>query len=277
MNSKIRTFLREPVVLFILIGIVLYISQALLFNPDPSARKQITVTSNQLKQLESGFSKTWMRSPTQSELEGLIDDYIRNEVFYREALAMGLAEDDQVIRNRMRQKLELMLDNMASVNVPSQQMLETYLQENADDFRQDYQVSFIQVFINPEEHSDPGAVAENLLEQLQDGASPEDLGDRTMMGYAFSKYSQTDVARRFGNKFSWQVSNVEPGIWSGPLNTGIGLHLIRIDCFQVGTLPELSEIRQSVEREWMVKQKSKVKTAAYEKLIEGYDIQIEEK
>ena len=277
MNSKIRTFLREPVVLFILIGIVLYISQALLFNPDPSARKQITVTSDQLKQLESGFTKTWMRSPTQSELEGLIEDYIRNEVFYREALAMGLAEDDQVIRNRMRQKLELMMDNMASVNVPSQQMLEAYLQENADDFKEDYQVSFIQVFVNPEKQSDPQGVAMNLLRQLQEGARPEDLGDRTLMGYSFPDYSQTDVGRRFGSDFARQVAQVEPGVWSGPLNSAVGVHLIRIDRFESGTMPELSKIRSSVEREWMARKKSELKDAAYEKLLDGYDIQIEEK
>jgi len=277
MNSKVKTLLREPIVLFILIGSVLYLLQVLVFNTDPSARKQIIVTSDQLKQLESGFFNTWMRPPTQNELEGLIADQIRNEVFYREALAMGLEENDQVIRNRLRQKLELLMDNMASVNVPSQQMLEAFLQENADDFKKDYRVSFIQVFVNPEQHSDPQVVAENLLDQLQDGASPEDLGDRTLMGYSFPDYSQTDVGRRFGSDFARQVAKVEPGEWSGPLNSGVGLHLIRIDRFENGTMPELSEIRSSVEREWMARKKSELKDAAYEKLLDGYDIQIEEK
>jgi hypothetical protein len=277
MISVVKKLIREPIVLFIIIGLALYIIQASVFNSDPSSRKQITITSDQLMQLESGFSKTRMRPPTQSELEGLIADHIRNEVLYREALAMGLAENDQVIRSRLRLKLELLMDNMASVNVPSQPMLESFLQENADDFKEDYQVSFIQVFVNPEEHTDPQVVAENLLTQLQVGANPEDLGDRTMMGYAFHEYSQTDVARRFGTQFASQVSQGETGQWSGPVNSSIGLHLIRIDFYQEGTLPELSDIRKSVEREWMVKQKSEVKAAAYEKLLEGYDIQIEEK
>ena len=277
MKPKVRALFHEPIVLFILIGFVFYLLQALIFNTDPSDRKQIIVTSDQLNQLESGFFNTWMRSPTQNELEGLIADQIRNEVFYREALAMGLEENDQVIRNRLRQKLELLMDNMASVNVPSEQMLEAFLQENADDFKKDYQVSFIQVFVNPELHSDPQLVAENLLDQLRDGASAEDLGDRTLMGYAFPEYSQTDVGRRFGSDFARQVIQVEPGVWSGPLNSGIGLHLIRIDHFEEGTLPELSQIRKSVEREWMAKQKSELKMAAYEKLLEGYDVQIQKK
>ena len=263
--------------MFILIGSVVYLLQALAINNKPSASRQIIIRSEQLKQLESGFSNTWMRLPTEIEMEGLIADQIRNEVFYREALAMGLEENDQVIRNRLRQKLELHMDNMASVNVPSEQMLEAFLQENADDFKKDYQVSFIQVFVNPELHSDPQVVAENLLDQLQDGASPEDLGDRTLMGYAFQEYSQTDVGRRFGTDFARQVAKVEPGEWSGPLNSGVGLHLIRIDRFENGTMPELSEIRSSVEREWMARKKSELKVAAYEKLLEGYDIQIEEK
>jgi len=277
MNPKVKTFFRKPIVLFIIIGSVLYLLQALVIKDDPSARKQIIVSSDQLKQLESGFSNTWMRQPTQNEREGLIADHIRNEVLYREALAMGLEENDQVIRNRLRQKLELLMDNMASVNVPSQQMLEAYLQENADDFKEDYQVSFIQVFVNPENHSDPQSVALNWLSRLQEGERPENIGDRTLMGYSFPDYSQTDVGRRFGSGFARQMIQVEPGKWSGPLNSGLGLHLIRIDHFEVGTLPELSEIRSSVEREWMARQKSELKAAAYEKLLEGYDVQIEEK
>ena len=276
-NSKVKTLLREPIVLFILIGSVIYLLQALAFNTNPSGSKQIIVSSVQLKQLENGFSNTWMRPPTEIELEGLIANYIRNEVFYREALAMGLEENDQVIRNRLRQKLELLMDNMASVNVPSQQMLEAYLQESADDFKGDYRVSFIQVFVNPEEHSDPQNVALNLLKQLQEGARPEDLGDATLMGYSFPDYSQTDVGRRFGSDFSRQVIQVESDEWSGPLYSGMGLHLIRIDHFENGTLPELSEIQNSVEREWMAKKKSEFKAATYEKLLEGYDVLIQQK
>ena len=276
MNSKIKTLLREPIVPFIFIGSVLYLLQALVFNTDSSAPKQIKVTSEQLKQLEVGFSNTWMRAPLENELEGLIANYIRNEVFYREALTMGLQENDQVIQNRLRQKLELLMDNMASVNVPSQQMLEAYLEENADDFKRDYQVSFIQVFVNPEKHSNPQSVALKFLKQLQEGARPEDLGDRTLMGYSFPDYSQTDVGRRFGSDFSRQLAQEQPGGWSGPLNSGMGLHMIRIDHFEIGTMPELSEIRSSVEREWMANQKSEFKAAAYEKLLEGYDVQIQQ-
>jgi hypothetical protein len=277
MNSKVKSFFREPIVLFILIGSAFYLLQTLVFRDNPSGSKQIIVSSNQLQQLERGFSKTWMRSPTGIELEGLIANHIKNEVFYREALAMGLEENDQVVRNRLRQKLELLMDNMASVNVPSEQMLEAYLLKNADDFKADYEVSFIQVFVNPEVHSDPELAAMNLLKQLQDGARPEDLGDRTLMGYSFPNYSQTDVGRRFGSDFAVQLIQAEPGGWIGPIYSGVGLHLIKIDQFENGTLPELSEIRISVEREWMVRKKSELKLAAYEKLLEGYDVVIEEK
>jgi hypothetical protein len=277
MNSKVKSFFREPIVLFILIGSSFYLFQTLVFSDNPPARKQIIVSSDQMQQLESGFSNTWMRPATEIELEGLIANHIKNEVFYREALAMGLEENDQVVRNRLRQKLELLMDNMASVNVPSEQMLEAYLLKHADDFKADYEVSFIQVFVNPEVHSDPELAAMDLLKQLQDGARPEDLGDRTLMGYSFPNYSQTDVGRRLGRDFADQLIQAKPGGWIGPLYSGVGLHLIKIDHFEDGTLPELSEIRISVEREWMVRKKSELKLAAYEKLLEGYDVVIEEK
>ena len=277
MNSKLKTLLREPIVLFILIGCVLYLLQAMVFNTDPSARKQIIVSSKQLKQLENGFSNAWMRRPTESELEGLIANHIKYEVFYREALAMGLDESDQVIRNRLRQKLELLMDNMASVNVPSEQMLATFLQENADDFEKDYQVSFMQVYVNPENHPDPEQEARDLLNRLHAGANPEDLGDRTLVGYDFPHYTETDVGRQFGRDFAEQLALERLGEWTGPIFSGLGVHLVKILNFKEGVIPDLSEIRVIVEREWMASQKTRMKDAAYEKLLEGYEVIIEEK
>ena len=220
------------------------------------------------------FAASWMRPPTEREMQGLIDSHIRNEVYYREALAMGMDRNDQVIQNRLRQKLELLMDDLASVTVPSEQMLRQYLRENEADFRTDYTVSFIQVYINPENHADPETEARRVLGKLKEGAPPEELGDRTFAGYVFQESRQSDVARQFGAELVRELTGLPMEEWTGPVFSGMGIHLIWISELKEGALPDLSEIRVIVEREWMAGRKKELKDAAYKKLLEGYDIVI---
>lgn len=249
---------------------------SLYINLRPAEPKRIEVTMDQMEQMATQFAASWLRPPTESEFQGLLDNHVRNEVYYREALILGLEKNDQVIQNRLRQKLELLMDNMASVNVPSEQMLATFLQENADDFKRDYEVSFMQVYVNPENHPDPEQEARDLLNRLHTGTNPEDLGDRTLVGYEFPYYTQTDVGRQFGREFAQELALERPGDWTGPLYSGLGVHLVKILNFKEGVIPDLSEIRRIVEREWMALKKTQMKDAAYEKLLEGYDVIIEE-
>jgi len=156
-------------------------------------------------------------------------------------------------------------------------MLAAFLLENADDFRRDYEVSFIQVYVNPENHQDPEQVARELLKQLQADANPEELGDRTFMGYEFPNHTESDVSRQFGDDFTRQLALEGTGNWTGPIFSALGVHLVYISHFQERIMPELSEIRSIVEREWMARQKIEMKDAAYEKLLESYDVIIDEK
>lgn len=276
-NFNLNRILHQPILLYVLIGFAFYLLYALFINLKPVEPKRIEVTMKQMEQMATQFTASWMRLPTESEFQGLIDNHIRNEVYYREALILGLDKNDQVIQNRLRQKLELLMDNMASVNVPSEQMLAAFLLENADDFRRDYEVSFLQVYVNPENHQNPEQVARDLLNQLQAGVNPEELGDRTLMGYEFPYYKRSDVSRQFGDEFAQQLELERTGNWTGPLFSAFGVHLVLVSHFKEGSLPELSKIRSIVEREWMAKQKTEMKDAAYEKLLDGYDVIIHEK
>ena len=272
MSLSVRRIIREPVVLFLATGLLFFLIYTIASNSGSPEQKQIVVSDSQVEQMALKFAATWLRPPTEGEMRGLIDSYVRNEVYYREALAMGLEQNDQVIQNRLRQKLELLMDNVASITVPSEQMLRQYLQENEETFRTDYSISFVQVYINPENHADPEAEAKNILVSLQAGSNPEELGDRTFAGYVFESYSQNDVARQFGADFTLQLSACPLEEWYGPVFSGMGVHLIRIAEFEEGVLPDLTEIRGVVEREWMAARKKELKDASYEKLLEGYEI-----
>ena len=134
------------------------------------------MTAAQVEQLAAQFSRTWMRPPTEEELAGLIERHIRGEVFYREALAMGLDQDDPYVRNRLGQKLEFLLDDLSAETAPSDETLARYLQEHGERYQVPARVSFQQVYLNPDRHPQLEADATRLLAQLRGGADPATLG-----------------------------------------------------------------------------------------------------
>jgi len=274
MPERLSKIIREPVSLFLMIGFLVFGLRSLIPDDGPGKQQEIFISEMQIEQMATEFASTWLRPPTETELQNLIENLIRDEVYYREALALGLDRNDQVIQNRLRQKLELLMDNMASVNVPTEQMLISYLESHPEDFRTEYSVSFTQVYFNPENHGDPEAEARKALEALRAGTDPRELGDMTLTGYDFQDYRKSDVARQFGPRFSDQLATARQGEWTDPLFSGLGVHLVRIDEMDEGDLPELSEIRPLVEREWRAARKQELKDAAYASLLENYRVTV---
>ena len=270
-----KRLLREPLLLFIVIGLGFFMLRIWITNSTEPETKRITVSTDQVEQMSSEFNLTWMRPPTESEMEGIINDFVRNEVYYREALALGLDKNDLVVRRRLRQKMELIMDDLNAVGVPSDQVLTTFLQEHADIFQLEPQVSFEQVYLSPDLHLDMEADAKNMLASLRAGAAPETLSDPTLVGYEYTLATQSEIARFFGNAFARQVVELEPGVWLGPLYSGLGGQLVRVSERRDGRLPALAEVREQVEREWLALKRKELKNAAYGKLLEGYEVVIE--
>lgn len=266
-----KKWLREPIIHFLLIGLLLYFIINLLRPSETGEDLTITLTSGQVSGLADQFSNTWMRPPTETELNALIDRYFRNEVAYREAMKLGLEQNDSVIQQRLRMKLELLLDNMTSLAVPSDPVLSAFLQENAERFTEDPIVSFYQVYLNPDKHADFDADAAAIITRLNQGEDPEELGDPTIIGMAFNQVSKHNIGREFGEAFADQLIELETGRWIGPIFSGLGAHVVIVTNRQEARLPELSEIRPAVEREWMAIRQKELKDAAYANLMEQYE------
>jgi len=273
----LSTIWREPLVQFLLIGGILVTLLGLARRAGGGDDYRIVVGAEQIQQLADQFSRTWMRPPTESELSGLIQSHVRDEVYYREGLAMGLDRNDPLIRRRMRQKLELLLDDMATVRIPSDQVMTAFMQANEEKFRQEPQVSFRHIYLNPDRRENLEAEAREVSAELRDGADPGVLGDPTMMGYEFTLAYQSVIARSFGDAFARQILELEPGTWSGLLYSGLGGHLVLVTDIVDGRMPELSEVRADVEQEWLALRRKELKDAAYDRLLEGYDVVIESK
>ena len=271
-----KYLMREPLVHFLIIGAALFLLFGLFNNPAGPQSDRIVITTGQIDYLKANFTRTWQHSPTEKELQRLIDSYVRDEIFYREALAMGLDRDDSVIRRRLKQKLEIMSDDLAGVAIPSDEELRQFLKTHPESFRHDPQVAFRHIFLNSDQRGN-GAMDEatRLLAELStegNTTNPDMLGDSLMLPRSFDLSAASVIARFFGEPFSLDIMKIKPGQWAGPIQSGYGLHLVLVSQQIEARLPELSEVREAVEREWSVAYRKKLKNNLYKKLREKYTI-----
>jgi hypothetical protein len=267
---------REPLVHFLLIGAVLFILFDLTREESGDPANRILVSESQVEQLAAQFRRTWLRPPTQEELAGLIKSYVRDEIYYREALAMGLDRNDPQVRQRMRLKLEFLLEDLTAEEPPADEVLDAYLQQNPEKFLIPPRISFRQVFLSFDRDRALESDAKQLLVELRAGAAAEPLGDPTLLPNEQTAVSQRMIARTFGERFAETVTALEPGSWQGPLFSGLGAHLVLVTDRVEGRLPNLAEIRSEVEQEYLAERRRELKERAYRKLREGYEVVIEQ-
>lgn len=274
MISSIKNLWREPLLHFLLIGLALFVFYGLTNDKGSSTARQIVVTGGQVEQLTASFKRTRLRPPTEEELSGLIEGYVHDEVFYREALAMGLDQNDPLVRKHMRMKLEFLLEEMTAGDATDKE-LTAYLQQHPDKFSTETVISFQQVYLNPDKRKDLFGDAKKLLARLNSGTVPETVGDRTMVPSELNLASQRDIKRSFGEGFSQDVIKLSPGEWTGPIQSSYGLHLLKVSERIEGRWQELAEIRHLVEREYQAQRREEQKKLTYQALREGYDVVIE--
>ncbi len=265
---------REPLLHFLLIGAALFVFYGLTRETVIEAPKRIHVVPGQVGQLTANFERTWSRPPTPEELDAMIEGHVREEVFYREALAMGLDQDDPQVRRRMRMKLEFILEDLSAQDY-GDDVLNAYLQQQADRFRNETQLSLRQVYLNADLREDLATDTRKLLTSLNQGVNPDTLGDPTLAPRAYLLVRQSEIARDFGEEFAREVAALPPGGWTGPLYSPFGAHLVMIDRRIDARLPALAEIRDRVLREYQAEQRKQQKGVAYQKLRETYQITVE--
>jgi len=269
--------LRDPLIHFLLIGAALF----LLAPGSGTARgsDRIVISAGEVERLRGTFQGLWQRPPTRQELNGLVNDYVAEEVYYREALALGLDQGDAVIRRRLRQKMEFFSEDLAGVTEPTEAELEAYLAAHPDRFRRDARQSFVQIYFNRDRRG-AGAdqAARDLLAVLNGpGASidPAQAGDPLMLGTSFERLTSADVAGLFGQEFADSVLTLQPGSWSGPIPSGYGLHLVRVTDRVPGRLPALAEVRDEVRRELVLERQRQLSADVYRRLRDRYTIAVE--
>ena len=261
---------------FLTLGATLFALYGFVGKRSTEAPEKIVVSAARIANLGDGFARTWRRPPSEQELKGLIEDYIRDEVFYREGRAAGLDRDDVVIRRRVRQKMEFLAEDM-SVPEPSDDQLAAYLQSHPERFRAEDRITFHQVFLSATRRAttieaDSNQVARALADAAADAKA---LGDPFLLGEEFRGVSPNKLTSIFGEDFAKQVSAMETGRWHGPISSGFGQHFVFISERVSGDLPQLDAVRRAVRRELANARRLEAEKMLYASLRERYEIVVE--
>lgn len=276
--SRIASIFAEPLVHFLLIGAILFAVYSYLQSDTRSNPQRFLVSAGKIEHLASLFTRTWQRPPTRVELEGLIDDYVREEIAYREGMKMGLDEDDTIIRRRIRQKLDFIADDLGSQIEPTEEQLTTFLNENPDIYRIDPRITFQQVFLDPDRHAvDLQESMAKLLNTLQSDptAAADQLGDQTLLEYQNTDRTKRDVASNFGPRFAEEIVKLPLQQWHGPIRSSYGVHAVYITERTEGRLPTLNDVRDLVRRDWEQKHRKDLIESFYQGLMKKYEVAIE--
>ncbi len=274
-----KRLLREPLLHFLLLGAVLFAVDRYVPPPGGSgpSSMQIQLSLDDLAQLALQFQAQWRREPTAQELTRLIENKVQNEVLYREALAMGLDKDDERVKRRMAQKLQFLAEDVASAREPTSAGLKSWFEKNSIKFAEPNRVSFRHLYFSPDRRGqrardDAAKALAKLSDQPQDAKLAASLADPFMFQDYYRDRAPEFLGKEFGPKFAQAVAKLSPGSWQGPVESGLGWHLVFVDTVIPGRVPAFEEIETDVKTTWLGEQKELAWRKAYEAMRAKYTV-----
>ena len=271
----LRRMLYEPLVHFLVLGCVLFALYGVVA-PGADTERKIVVDDATVAMLAQRYASVWLRQPSSAELQGLVDTYVREEILYREGVAMGLDRDDPVIQRRVLQKLDVLSEESSAVNAATDVELEDYLQAHAERYAIPSTYSFEQVLFDPVRHGP--ALEEEFnaaLAALNAGADPAKLGDSSLLPLQYDSVPLDRIARDYGEAFAVGIEGLSPGRWQGPVRSGFGVHAVRVNSKTAAQSATLADVRAAVERDWENDRRVQAREAYYQGVLKNYTVQID--
>ncbi len=266
-----RAIWREPLLHFLLAGAMIFAVNAWR-GPDTSRQSdKIIVTVNQVARMAVLWEKTWGRTPTEAELQGLVRDRIKEEIYYREALKLGLDINDTVIRRRLRQKMEFLALTDLEMSAPDPAVLRDWFENNAERYVIGPSFWFEQIYFE----GNDSARIETVLQSLQTGMAGDASGDPISLPAQMQSANEAEISRIFGQDFYNGLLDLPMDQWSGPVASGFGQHLVRITAMQAASVPGFEDRRAQVQRDWLAQARLRIEQEKYETLRDKYTIEIE--
>jgi PPIC-type PPIASE domain len=263
---------REPLLHFLVAGAALFLLYHFVSDSEPAGDEQIIVTAGHIEHLTTLFLKSRQRLPTDTELKGLIDDFVVEEVLYREAKSIGLDQDDTIIRRRLRQKMEFLFEDFSRVE-PTRVELQKFLADNPEQFKTEARITFEHVYFKDSSRAE----AMVLLSELRTtgAAPPDDMFLSGLLPPHFEFAREAEIGAQLGRDFASRLLSLEPGKWTGPVDSPFGVHLVYIEEIIPGRLPELDEVTDIVTRDWQVVSRAESEKEILEALRAKYTVTIE--
>lgn len=274
-----KALLREPLLHFLLIGALLFGLYAFTSGGSGAspASREIRLSVDEFEQLVLVFKAQWRRPPTPQELAQLVDNKVQQEVLYREALAMGLDKDDEIVKRRMAQKMQFLAEDVAAAREPSDDELRRWFGERQALFAQPSRVGFRHLYFSPDRRGTRAkdaaqAALARLVGQPEDSALAATLADPFMFQDYYRDRTPEFLAKEFGPAFARALPTLVPGSWQGPFESGFGWHLVYVDTLIPGRVPAFEEIEPEIKRAWLAEQKTLVSQKAYKEMRAKYTV-----
>jgi len=277
--SIAKRLLREPLFHFLVAGVLIFVLSDLLGRSQRDVGLRVVITQDQIERLAALWERVRQRPPTATELKGLVDDYVKEEIFYREALALGLDRNDTIIRRRLRQKMEFLTSDIENDPEPSEAELNAYLKRHANRYQIEPKVAIRQIYLNTDRRGTAASRdAERFLSVVKAKGGDADIsamGDPTQLPAEISLSSKSEIARIFGEEFASKVVGLDIGKWVGPLRSAYGAHIVIVQQRKDGRKPVLHEVRKVLKRDWLAERRIEKQQDRFELLRQAYTITIE--
>ena len=277
--SSIKRCLREPLVHFLLIGLGMFVIYGVL-NPGPGqggSLSRIVLTEDDLRQLQIAFTAQWRRSPTPEELAELVNSKVREEILYREALALGLDKEDTIVKRRMAQKMDFLAEDLSDLREPTTEELRAWFEKNSQRFALPSRTTFRHLYFSPDrrgEHTRADAVSalNELAGKPEDSPAAVALADPFMFQDYYGDRTPEQLAKEFGPNFAQSLFQIKPGSWQGPIESGYGWHLVWVGSITPSRMPQFEEVEQDVKSKWIEEQRAETKRKMFEAMRTRYEV-----
>jgi len=269
--------IREPLIQFFAIALLLFGANSFIQGPRRQAPEaSITISQGRVQQIADSYRLLAGRMPSRAELQALVDDFIDEEVDYREAIAMGLDADDTIVRRRMRQKLEFLAEDADASEEPSDAQLAAWLEQHAAEYRIPARISFRHVLASSDTRGErASADAASFLDALKSGTDPEKLGDASMLPSALPLTTERGIAALFGEAFASSVFGHDDAGWFGPVASPLGAHDVLIASREPASDPTLDRVRDRLRSDWIEARRMAARDKFHDRLRQRYQAAVE--
>jgi parvulin-like peptidyl-prolyl isomerase len=277
MSVMIARWLREPLLQFLALGLVLFIAYHEFDQTVGPLPGRIELTADDLRQLGISWVAQGRPAPSPEQMQSLIDAWVREQILYREALALGLDKDDTIVRRRMAQKMEFLFEDVAALHEPTTDELRAWFEKNAERFTLPARATFRHLYFSPDgrgarARADAAAALEKIAGKSMNAPEAMALGDRFMFQDYYADRAPDDVAKTFGPGFARALFQLAPGAWGGPIESGYGWHLVWVDSMTPARVPAFEEVESDVKTAWLEERRTELRGKTYEAMRKRYEV-----